>query len=179
MHFLEIEVENLDESSQDTDRAMKQKKQQVTRLQIDPQKILKMENHGDVKINIKVHIKVKQLMTTETQKLKTDVDFQIESNIRISSDVCKEKFQSYSEKLKIPKMKRPKGNYLKEETHSGNIVKQFKGRVHEGPFYVCQIYHRCLFSIFREILKINFSSQYVLYYLINVCIFVKPTIKKL
>ena len=42
-------------------------------------------------------------MTSETQKLKIDVDFQIESNIRISSDVCQEKFQSYSEKLKLQK----------------------------------------------------------------------------
>ena len=74
-----------------------------------------MKKHGDAKINIKVDIKVKQLMTSETQKLKTDVDFQIESNIRISSDVCKEKFQSYSEKLKFPKIKRPKSNCLKEE----------------------------------------------------------------
>ena len=41
-------------------------------------------------------------------------------------------------------MKKPKSNGLKEETHSGNIVKKFKGMVYEGPFYVCQICHRCL-----------------------------------
>ena len=43
-------------------------------------------------------------------------------------------------------MKRPKSNGLKEGTHSGNIVKKFKGMVYEGPFYVCQIYHRCLYK---------------------------------
>ena len=77
-----------------------------------------MKIYGDVKINIGVKIKVKQLMTSETQKLKTDVNFQIESNIRKSSDVCQEEFQSYSEKLKLPKIERPKSNCLKEVTHS-------------------------------------------------------------
>ena len=48
-------------------------------------------------------------MTAETQKLKTDVDFQKESNMGVSSDVCKEKLQSYSEKLILPKMKKLKG----------------------------------------------------------------------
>ena len=42
-------------------------------------------------------------MTSETQKLNPDVDFQKESNIGVSSDVCKEKLQSYSEKLKLLK----------------------------------------------------------------------------
>ena len=46
-------------------------------------------------------------MTSETQKLKTDVDFQKESNIQVNSDVCKENFQSYPEKLKLSKMKKP------------------------------------------------------------------------
>ena len=65
-------------------------------------------------------------MTSETQKLKTNVDFQKESNIGVSSDVCKEKFQSYSKKLKLPKMKKPKSNGQKEGTHSGHIVKNSK-----------------------------------------------------
>ena len=66
-----------------------------------------MKKHDDFKININVDTKVKQLMTSETQKLKTDVDFQKESNIQVNSDVCKEKFQSYPEKLKLFKMKKP------------------------------------------------------------------------
>ena len=77
LQFLEIEVENLDESCQNINRVMKQvcrnsayskRKEQVTGLQRQPQKILKMKKHGDVKINIKVDTKVKQLMTS--QKLK-------------------------------------------------------------------------------------------------------------
>ena len=81
LQFLEIEVENLDESCQNINRVMKQicrssayskRKEQVTGLQREPQKILKMKKHGDVKINIKVDTKVKQLMTSETQKLKTN-----------------------------------------------------------------------------------------------------------
>ena len=43
-------------------------------------------------------------------------------------------------------MKKHKGNGQKEGTHSGNIVKKFKGMVHEGPFYVCKICHRCLYK---------------------------------
>ena len=153
--FLEIEVENLDESCQNINGAKKQicrnsayskRKEQVTGLQRKPQKILKMKKHGDVKRNVKVDTKVKQLMTLETQKLKTDVDFQKESNIGVSSDVCKEKFQSYSKKLKLPKMKKPKNNGEKEGTHSGNIVKKFKEMVHESPFYVCQVCHRYLYK---------------------------------
>ena len=155
MQLLEIEVENLDESCQNINGAMKQvrrnrayskRKEQVTGLQREPQKILKMKNHCDVKRNVKVDTKVKQLMTSETQKLKTDVYFQKESNIGVSSDVCKEKFQSYSKKLKLSKMKKSKSNGQKEGTHSGSIVKKFKGMVHEGPFYVCQICHRCLYK---------------------------------
>ena len=70
LQFLEIEVENLDESCQNINRAMKQicrnsayskRKEQVTGLQREPQKILTMKTHGDVKINIKVDAKVKQL----------------------------------------------------------------------------------------------------------------------
>ena len=38
-----------------------------------------------LKKNIRVDTKSKQLMTSETQKLKTDVDFQ-EANIGVSSD---------------------------------------------------------------------------------------------
>ena len=115
LQFLEIEVENLDESCQNINGAMKQicrnsayskRKEQVTGLQREPQKILKMKTHGDVKRNIKVDTKVKQLLTSETQKLKTDVDFQKQSNIGVSRDVCKEKFQSYSKKLKLPKTKK-------------------------------------------------------------------------
>ena len=105
-----------------------------------------MKKQGDVKINIKVDTKFKQLMTSETQKLKTDVDFQKESNIGVSSDVCKEKLQSYSEKLILPKVKKLKSNGQKEGTHSGNIVKNFKGMVHEGPSYVCQICNRCVYK---------------------------------
>ena len=66
-----------------------------------------MKKHGDFKINMNVDTEVKQLMTSETQKLKTDVDFQKESNIQVNSDVCKENFQSYLEKLKLSKMKKP------------------------------------------------------------------------
>ena len=110
-----MEVENPDESCQNINRVMKQicrnsayskRKEQVTGLQREPQKILKMKKQGAVKINIKVDTKFKQLMTSETQKLKTDVDFQKESNVGVSSDVCKEKLQSYSEKLILPKMKK-------------------------------------------------------------------------
>ena len=64
-----------------------------------------------------------------------------ETNIGVSSDLYKETFQSYPEELKLPKMKKPKNNGLKEGTHSRNIVKKFKEMVHEGPFYVCQICH--------------------------------------
>ena len=62
LQFLEIEVENLDESCQNINRVMKQicrnsanskRKEQVIRLQREPQKILKMKGHGNVKINIK------------------------------------------------------------------------------------------------------------------------------
>ena len=63
-----------------------------------------------------------------------------ETNIGVSSDLYKEKFQSYPE-LKLPKMKKPKNNGLQQGTHGRNIVKKFKGMVHEGPFYVCQICH--------------------------------------
>ena len=63
-----------------------------------------------------------------------------ETNIGVSSDLYKEKFQSYPE-LKLPNMKKPKNNGLKEGTHGRNIVKNFKRMVHEGPFYVCQICH--------------------------------------
>ena len=67
LQFLEIEVENLDESCQNIHGAMKQicrnsayskRKEQVTGLQREPQKILKMKRHGDVKRNIKVDTKV-------------------------------------------------------------------------------------------------------------------------
>ena len=116
------------------------RKEQVTGLLRESQKILKMKKHGDAKINIKVDTKVKQLMTSETQKLKTDVDFK-ETNIGVNSDLYKKKFQSYPEELKLPKMKNPKNNDIKGGTHSGNIVKKFKGMVHEDRFYVCQICH--------------------------------------
>ena len=140
--------------------AYSKRKEQVTELQREPQKILKIQKHGDVKINIKLDTKVKQLVKSETQNLKADVDFKKEPNIGVSSDVCKEQLQSYSEKLKLPKMKKLKSNGQKEGTHSGNIVKKFKGMVHEGPFYVCQICQIChvkyvfikgQFSILREI----------------------------
>ena len=36
------------------------------------------------------------------------------------------KFQTYSEKLNLSKMKRSKSNGLKEGTDSGNLVKKFK-----------------------------------------------------
>ena len=94
MQFLEIEVENLDGSYQSINRvtiqlcgssAYSKRKEQFTGLQREPQKILNMEKHGDVKKNIRVDTKFKQLMTSESQKLKTDVDFQ-EANIGVSSD---------------------------------------------------------------------------------------------
>ena len=68
MQFLETEVENLEESSQNINRAMKQvsrnsacskRTEQVTGLQREPHKILKKKKHGDVKVNIKVDTKVK------------------------------------------------------------------------------------------------------------------------
>ena len=168
LQFLETEVENLDESCQNINGAMKQicrnsayskRKEQVTELQRQPQKILKMKKHGVVKRNVKVDAKVKQLMTSETQKLKTDVDFQKESNIGVSSDICKEKFQIYSKKLKLPKMKKPKSNGEKEGTRSGSIVKKFKGMVHEGPFYVCQICHRCLYKRLVQHFERNIKNE--------------------
>ena len=70
LQFLEIEVANLDECCQNINMATKQicrnsayskRKEQVTGLQREPQKILTMKTHGDVKINIKVDVKVKQL----------------------------------------------------------------------------------------------------------------------
>ena len=78
-------MDNHDESCPNINGVMKQdcrnsdyskRKQQVTGLLRESQKILKMKKHGDAKISIKVDTKVKQLMTSETQKLKTDVDFQ-------------------------------------------------------------------------------------------------------
>ena len=98
LQLLEIEVANLDESCQNINMATKQicrnsayskRKEQVTGLQREPQKILKIKKRGDVKINSKVDTKVKQIMTSESQKLKTNVDFQKESNIGISCDVSK------------------------------------------------------------------------------------------
>ena len=157
LQFLEKEVENLYESCQNINGAMKQicrnsayskRKEQVTGLQREPQKILTMKKHGDVKRNVKVDTNVKQLMTSETQKLKTDVNLQKESNIGVRSDVCKEEFQSYSKKLKLPKMKKPKSNGEKKGTHGGSIVRKFKAMVHEGPFYV---FIKDQFSILREI----------------------------
>ena len=116
---------------------------------------MKIRKSGDVKTNIKVDIKVKQLMTSKTQKLKTDVDFQKEPNVGVSSDVSKEKLQSYSEKPELPKIKMPKSNGQKEKTDNGIIVKKFKGMVHESPFYVCQFFIDVIikdqFSISREI----------------------------
>ena len=62
--FLGIKAENLDESCQNIDSAMKQicrnsahskRKLQVTELQREPQKILKIKKHGDVNINISRH----------------------------------------------------------------------------------------------------------------------------
>ena len=52
------------------------KKEQVTALQTGSQKILEMKKPGNVKINIEADIKVKQRMTLETHKMKTNVDFQ-------------------------------------------------------------------------------------------------------
>ena len=107
-----------------------------------------MKKHGDPKTNIKVDTKVKQLMISETEKLKTDDDFQIVSKIRVNSDICKEKSQNYSQKLKLSKMKKPKSNGLKEGTHNRNIVKKFEEMVHEGSFNVCRICQKCLFKRF-------------------------------
>ena len=78
-------MDNHDESCQNINRVMKQicrnsdyskRKEQVTGLLRELQKILKKKKYGDNKISINVDTKVKQLMTSETQKLKTDVDFQ-------------------------------------------------------------------------------------------------------
>ena len=161
--------------------AYSERKEQVTGLQREPQKILKMKKHGDVKRNVKVDTKVKQLMTSETQKLKTDVDFQKESNIGVSNDVCKEKFQSYSKKLKLPKMKKPKSNGQKEGIHSGSIVKKFKGMIHEGPFYVCQICHRCLYKRsvqhFERNIK-NESSNPINVFSFDGCLYICKTCHK-
>ena len=120
-------------------------------------------------------------MTSETQKLKTDVDFQKESNTGVSSGVYKEKLQSYSEKLKLPKMKKLKSNGQKEGTHSGNIVKKFKGMVHEGPFYVCQICHRCLYKRsvqhFERNIK-NESSNPINVFSFDGCLYICKTCRK-
>ena len=163
--------------------AYSKRKEQVTGLQREPQKILKMKKQGAVKINIKVGTKLKQLMASETQKLKTDVDFQKESNVGVSSDVCKEKLQSYSEKLILPKMKKLKSNDQKEGTHSGNIVKKFKGIVYEGPFYICQICNRCLYKrsvqLFERNIKTESSSPINVFSFDGFCTFVKSAIKKL
>ena len=84
LHFLEIEGEKLDESCKNINRALKQtcknsayskRKEQFTWLQRELRKILKMKKHGDPKTNIKVDTKVKQLMISETEKLKTDDNF--------------------------------------------------------------------------------------------------------
>ena len=87
--------------------------------------------------------------------MKTDVDFQKESNIGVSSDVCKEKFQSYSKKLKLPKMKKPKSNGQKEGNRSGNIVKNSKKWFMKALFmyvkFVINIFIKDQFSILREI----------------------------
>ena len=55
--------------------AYSKRKEQVTGLKREPQKILNMKKQSDVKKNIRVDTKFKQLMTSETQKLKADVDF--------------------------------------------------------------------------------------------------------
>ena len=120
-------------------------------------------------------------MTSETQKFKTDVDFQKESNTGVSSGVYKEKLQSYSEKLKLPKMKKLKSNGQKEGTHSGNIVKKFKGMVHEGPFYVCQICYRCLYKRsvqhFERNIK-NESSNPINVFSFDGCLYICKTCHK-
>ena len=133
--------------------AYSKRKKKVAGLQREPQKILKMEKHGDIKRNVKVDTKVKQLMTSETQKLKTDVDFQKESNIGVSSDVCKEKFQSFSKKLKLPKMKKPKSNGQKEGTQSGK--EWFMKALFMHVKFVIDVFIKDQFSNLREILKMN------------------------
>ena len=89
LQLLEIEVANLDESCQNINMAAKQICRNSAGLQREPQKILKTKKRGDVKINSKVDTKVKQIMTSESQKLKTNVDFQKESNIGVSCEVSK------------------------------------------------------------------------------------------
>ena len=68
MQFLEIEVDNHDESCQNINGVMKQicrnsdyskRKEQVTGLLRELQKILKIKKYGDNKISIKVDTKVK------------------------------------------------------------------------------------------------------------------------
>ena len=56
-------------------KAVSKRKKQVSGLQREPPKILKMKKHVDIKIIIKVDTKVKQLMTSETQKLKNELIF--------------------------------------------------------------------------------------------------------
>ena len=122
-----------------------------------------MRKPCDIKTNINVDTKVKQLMTSKTQKLKTDVDFQKEPNVGVSSDVSKEKLQSYSEKPELPKIKMFKSNGQKEKTDNGIIVKKFKGMVHQVPFYVCQFFIGVIikdqFSILREVKKMILPIQ--------------------
>lgn len=81
------------------------------------------------------------LMRSQAQKVKTNIDFQVEPDLEINSDFDEEKLQSYFEKLKLQKTKRPigKSNCLKEETHKGNMLKNFKLIISES--YICQICH--------------------------------------
>lgn len=123
--------------------AYSKRKEQIFELATDLQKTLKVKRHGDVKICIELDAKVKQmmLMRSQAQKVKTNIDFQVEPDLEINSDFGEEKLQSYFEKLKVQKTKRPigKSNCLKEETHNGNILRKFK--VIGSESYICQICH--------------------------------------
>ena len=63
-------------------------------------------------MNIKVNTKVKQL-ANDIRNSKIENWFWFSKRVKYrckqSSDICKEKLQSYSEKLKLPKIKKLKG----------------------------------------------------------------------
>lgn len=96
------------------------------------------------------------LITSETQKVKPNIDFPVQWNLGTNSEFGKEKLQNYLEKLKLPKTKRPigKSSCQKEETHNGNVDKKFKEIVLES--YICQICHQCLYK--RSVQYFEFSN---------------------
>ena len=157
------------------------RKGKVTGLQRELQKILKMRKPGDIKTNIKVDTKVKQLMTSKTQKLKTDVDFLKEPNVGVSSDVSKEKLQSYSEKPELPKIKMPKSNGQKGKTDNGIIVKKIQRNGSSSPFLCMSIFHRCYYKRsvqYFERNKKNDSSNPINVFSFDECLYIYKTCHK-